>query len=316
MWLGLLYGIFALGARFQATMEKHMSSDSGIGPDYIQSLCAARMNFYRERAVQCMILANYTKCPPATIEAFLLYCATEASRSADAQFSFYLVVGMLVRLAFRMGLHRDPSRFPNIPPFHGEMRRRKWLSIVSLDLITSSQLRLPRMIQPFMYDTQEPRNLTDDDVYEGMPEPLPPSRPETDLTQLLYYILSSKIRKLQAQILDLIGCSQQPPYKNITDLDAALRSVFDKIPKNLNICNLELVSIPTKTTAIRQFYLELAYLKAQVMLHRPYIKLGRTENRYEYSRRVCLNAAMELLSFHFKLDTQFQPGDASPSVRN
>ena len=130
-----------------------------------------------------MILANYTKTPPYTIEAFLLYFGTEFVRSVDSQFSVYMLVGMIVRLCFRMGYHRDPSRFPNISPYRGELRRRKWLVVMSLDLITSAQAGLPRMIMPFMHDTQEPRNLDEDDLHEDMLE-LPPSRPETELTQL------------------------------------------------------------------------------------------------------------------------------------
>ncbi|EMD68433.1 hypothetical protein COCSADRAFT_178261 [Bipolaris sorokiniana ND90Pr] len=314
MWVGLLYVILATGARFQANFDGHMSKGVGMGPNCAQSLYSARTKFYREKAVQCMILANYTKCPPATIEAFMLYCGSEFSRSADAQFSTYMVVGMLIRLAFRVGLHRDPSRFPNISPFEGEMRRRKWNSIMSLDLVTSAQLGLPRMIQPYMYDTQEPRNLNQDDIYEDMTE-LPPSRSEAELTQLLYFILLTRIRKIQAQILDLIQATPQPPYQAIIDIDTALRSVYSQIPKSLETKNLGKASVPSKLSLMRYTYLELAYLKAQVMLHRPYLKLGRVDKPYEYSRKVCLNAAIELLSFQNKLDADIQPGDEYSSLK-
>ncbi len=143
MWLGLLYAIFALGARFQATAEGH---GPALQADPSASIYTARMDFYREKVVQCLVLANYTKCPPYTIETFMLYFGTEYLRSADTQFSISVVVGMIIRigkflsvyifdekatneialylLAFRMGYHRDPSRFPNISPYKAEMRRR------------------------------------------------------------------------------------------------------------------------------------------------------------------------------------------------
>ncbi|EUC41104.1 hypothetical protein COCMIDRAFT_107095 [Bipolaris oryzae ATCC 44560] len=313
MWVGLLYAILATGARFQATFDWHMSNGVGLGSNHTHSLYLARTNFYREKSVQCMILANYTKCPPATMETFLLYWASEFSRSTDAQFSSYMVVGMLIRLSFRMGLHRDPSRFPNISTFEGEMRRRRWISIVSLDLISSAQLGLPRMIQPYMYDTQEPRNLNEEDIHENMTE-LPPSRPEAEFTQLLYFILLTRIRKLQAQTLDLIEATPQPPYKTIIDIDAALRSIYSKIPKSLEIKSSGKASAPLRWSLMRYTYLELAYLKAQVMLHRPYLKLGRVDKLYEYSRKVCLNAAIELLAFQKKLDTDIRPGDEYSSL--
>jgi hypothetical protein len=47
MWLGLLYGALALGFRFQAAMGARQPGDSGLATDTV------RINFYREKAVQC-----------------------------------------------------------------------------------------------------------------------------------------------------------------------------------------------------------------------------------------------------------------------
>lgn len=254
-----------------------------------------------------MILANYTKTPPYTIEAFLLYFGTEFVRSVDSQFSVYMLVGMIVRLCFRMGYHRDPSRFPNISPYRGELRRRKWLVVMSLDLITSAQAGLPRMIMPFMYDTQEPRNLDEDDLHEDMLE-LPPSRPETELTQLLYSIILTRVRHLQARILDLVNTTSQPPYREINDIDIALRRVFDGVPQSPIASTVEDFGSALSPTSMRHLYLDLAFLKAELMLHRPYLVLGRTDARYTYSRRVCLNASIEMLDFQNKIDAEVQPG--------
>ncbi|KNG47961.1 fungal-specific transcription factor domain-containing protein [Stemphylium lycopersici] len=317
MWLGTLYAALALGSRFQAAVDAHGSGCSDLGLEQSQTLSSARMNFYREKAVQCLLLANYTKCPPSTIETFLLYFGTEFIRSTDAQFSIYMIVGMLVRLCFRMGYHRDPSRFPNISLFKGELRRRKWLVVLSLDLITSSQLGLPRMIQPFMYDTQEPRNLNEDDIYEGMTGSLPPPRPWTEVSQLIYSILLTRLRQAQARIIDLINASSLPPYHELTDLDTCLRHIYDEIPRVPKADTIKDFGITMTPNSMRRFYLDLAFLKAELMLHRPYLKLGRTDQNYEYSRRVCLNAATEMLSFQHKLDAEFQPGGniASPKWR-
>ncbi|EOA92133.1 uncharacterized protein SETTUDRAFT_134212 [Exserohilum turcica Et28A] len=309
MWIALLYASLALGARFHASIEEQRMGDANSGPESGHSLYSARTNFYREKAVQCMILANYTKCPPFTIEAFLLYFGTEFLRSVDAQFSAYLIVAMLIRMCFRMGYHRDPSRFPNISPFEGEMRRRKWLVVMTLDLVTSAQLGLPRMIQPFMFDTQEPRNLAEGDIYEDMTGPVPPSKPESELTSLLYFILLSRLRNIQAQIIDMMNATSQPPYANITDIDTALRYIHDNAPHSPDVKDIVDVSIPMTLQSMRQCQIDLAFLKAEVMLHRPYLKLGRVDKHYEYSRRVCLNASMRMLSFQCKMHAVYQPED-------
>jgi hypothetical protein len=307
MWLGLLYAVLALGARFQATLDAQEPLDPDMEREPALSLYSARMHFYREKVVQCLVLANYTKCPPYTIETFLLYFGTEYLRSADTQFSIYVLVGMLVRIAFRMGYHRDPSRFPNVSPFKGEMRRRQWLVIMSLDLVTSAQVGLPRIIQSFMYDTQEPRNFTEEDIHEGITE-LPPSRPESELTQLLYSIILTRIRTIQAKITDLMNSTLQPPYREITEIDAGLRHVYDKSPESSKAMPAQEFDTAMTPESMRRLYLGLSFLKAELMLHRPYLLPGRTDFKYEYSRRVCLNAAVEMLSFQRKLDTEIRPG--------
>jgi hypothetical protein len=271
------------------------------------SLNSARVSYYREKVVQCLVLANYTKCPPYTIETVLLYFGTEYLRTADTQFSVYVLVGMIIRMAFRMGYHRDPSRFSNISVFNGEMRRRQWLVIMSLDLVTSSQVGLPRMIQPSMYDTQEPGNFIEDDIHEDILE-LPASRPETELTELLYTIVLTRVRNTQAKIMDLMNSTSQPPYREIAEINAELRHVYDKVPEFSKAMPSEEFETAMTPGSMRRMYLGLSFLKAVLILHRPYLILGRADPRYEYSRRVCLNAAVEMLKFQRKLDTEMKPG--------
>jgi hypothetical protein len=299
MWIGLLYAILAIGARFQASRsEDHGTALQG------DSMHSAHLSFYREKCVQALILANYTKCPPFTIETCILYIGSELVRSSDAQFSICVLVGMIVRMGFRMGYHRDPSRFANISPFRGELRRRSWLVLLSLDLISSSQIGLPRIIQPFMYDTKEPRNLEEEDLHEDMTE-LPPSRSETQLTPLLYTIVLTRVRKAFAKIADLTNTTSQPAYREIMDMDADLRQVYEKIPDTSKLTEVDTVETPA---SMRRLYLGLSFMKAELMLHRPFLLLGRTDPTYGYSRRVCINAAFEMLELQQKLDAEIRPG--------
>ena len=299
MWIGLLYAILAIGARFQASrIENHEDTLRG------DSMHSAHLSFYREKCVQALILANYTKCPPFTIETCILYIGSELVRSSDAQFSICVLVGMIVRMGFRMGYHRDPSRFANISPFMGELRRRSWLVLLSLDLISSAQIGLPRMIQPFMYDTKEPRNLEEEDLHEDMVE-LPPARPESQLTPLLYTIVLTRVRKAFAKIADLTNTTSQPAYREIMDMDADLREVYDKIPDASKLTDVDTAETPAST---RRLYLGLSFMKAELVLHRPYLLLGRTDPKYSYSRRVCINAAFEMLELQQNLDAEIRPG--------
>lgn len=304
MWLGFLFAILALGAQFQAGLGNY---ESAFHATTTPSLCTARIDFYREKLVQCLILANYAKCPPYTVEVLILYFGTEYLRSADSQFSMSILVGILVRIALRMGYHRDPSRFPDISPFKAEMRRRTWLMVISLDLAQSSQVGLPRLIQPFMCDTQEPRNLLEEDIQEDMME-LPPSRPEIELTPSLYSVVLTRVRLAHAKVMDLMNATSQPSYREVMDLDTLLRDVYYKLPECAKPVPGEEFDSTLSPVSVRRFYLGLSFLKAEMMLHRPYLLLGRTDPNYEYSRRVCLNAATEMLGFQRKVDGEIRPG--------
>jgi hypothetical protein len=44
----------------------------------------------------------------------------------------WISAGSLLRTAMYLGLHRDPAHFAKIKPFHAEMRRRLWTTVVEL----------------------------------------------------------------------------------------------------------------------------------------------------------------------------------------
>ncbi|KAH3989120.1 hypothetical protein HBI25_050880 [Parastagonospora nodorum] len=302
MWLGLLYSVLCIGATFQLSDPESYGTSAPV-----ESLNTARIDFYREKIVQAMILANYTKCPPWTVETMIAYFGTEFTRSSDTQFSSFVLVGMIVRIALRMGYHREPSRFANISPFQAELRRRAWLVIIAIDLVSSAQVGLPRMMQPFMYDTQEPRNLEEEDLHEDLAE-LPPSKPETMLTPLLYAIITTRVRTVHAKVMDLMNATSQPPYRDFMHVDSLLRHVYDNLPPATQALASEDFDMATDPTSLRRLYIGLSFLKAELMLHRPFHLPGRTDPKYDYSRRVCLNAACEMLDLQHKLDVEIQPG--------
>ncbi|KAF2690947.1 hypothetical protein K458DRAFT_355288 [Lentithecium fluviatile CBS 122367] len=309
MWLGILFSVFAIATRFHSNVEEYYEDPD---PSKMTAV-SARMAFYREKVVQCLILGDYTKCPPYTLEVFLSYFVMEYLRSRDTQFGIWLLVGMLVRIALRMGYHREPSKFPNISPFQAEMRRRIWSMIVQLDLMSSIQVGLPRMIQPSMSDVMEPRNLTDADLDENMTE-LPPSRPESDSTVMLYTMVRNRGLQIMSRIVDLSNTGQTIAYREILELDKALRDYYNGVPDSLKGLDAKVFNAESDTE-MRKMYLGVTFLKASVMLHRPYMLLGRTDARYEYSRMACLDAALEILDFQMLLDRESRVANKNWSSR-
>ncbi|OJZ83015.1 hypothetical protein ASPFODRAFT_221052 [Aspergillus luchuensis CBS 106.47] len=92
----------------------------------------------------------------------LLYRRVHAS---DASFH-WLNSSSLVRTAMMMGLHRDPSSFARMTPFHAEIRRRLWYTIVELDLQSSISAGMPPTVTLAHSDCRYPLNVHDDELLD------------------------------------------------------------------------------------------------------------------------------------------------------
>ncbi|KAF1960470.1 hypothetical protein CC80DRAFT_544917 [Byssothecium circinans] len=303
MWIGLLYGIFTVATHFNSLQNKYHHA---ITTQSQMTLSTPRIDFYREKIVQCLILANYPKCPPYTLETLSSYFVVEYLRSQDSQAASWLLTGLVVRTAFRMGYHREPSRFANISPFKAEMRRRMWTMIVHLDLMSSVQVGLPMMIQPSIPDVKDPRNLSDSDLDENMTE-LPPPRPETESTAMLYVVSRNRLLRIFARIQERANESEQPGYRESLELDAAIRSTYESLPESFKGYEAKEFDVKSEV-ATRKLFTALTYLKCLLMIHRPFLLLGREDSRFEYSRAACLDAALEILDFQSLLEVESRTG--------
>jgi hypothetical protein len=113
----------------------------------------------------------------------------------DASISNWILIGVIVRIALHIGLHRDPSHWPNIRPLEAEFRRRLWITLYHMDFFTSTQVGLPRIIKDSQCDARPPANLFDDDLSFEYNE-MPPERPLTDPTPLSHIIQRQTIIKV------------------------------------------------------------------------------------------------------------------------
>lgn len=103
MWLGLLFGMFnILGVVCDGFRSDVLDSE------------------WKTRTIQCLIAGDYAHPSKYTLEALMMYVISEWMGSHDSNLEVYLVVGMTIRLAMRMGYHRNSRLYP-ISPFQGEL---------------------------------------------------------------------------------------------------------------------------------------------------------------------------------------------------
>ena len=299
VWLGQIFAILCL------TMHSYNKLDDEP-PEYRgKSLSIAAQ--YRSLTGQCLLLADFTKPVNHMIETLVLHLHGEYARNRDAEVGVWVIVGMIVRLAMRMGYHRDPKYFPNITPFQGEIRRRVWTFVRRSDLLLSFHIGLPSMIRLGDCDTSLPRNIYDDEFDEDT-RALPLPRSMSEPTPVSYMIAKSSIVFAFGKIVESLHSTSACPYEEVMLLDQNLREVLAQIPPHLRLRPIEDSTTDPGTLILQRFNLSMFYHKGQCVLHRKFLTRARENNKYAHSRRTCIDSSMDLLHHQATLHYESRPG--------
>jgi hypothetical protein len=188
--------------------------------------------------------------------------------------------------------------------FEGEMRRRTWAMIRHFDLMNSFQVGLPSNIQSGHYDAELPRNILDSDFDESSTQ-LPPSRPETEVEQITYFLAKGRLMTVFEKILNEELSMHPVPYDRIMELDSELRQAHSTIPLPLKHKPMSQSFADPAHVIMVRLNIELLYQKSICVLHRKYLA-QKTSN--SYSRDVCATAAMAILDHQASVHQEAQPG--------
>ncbi|KAL2024115.1 hypothetical protein VTK56DRAFT_9895 [Thermocarpiscus australiensis] len=217
---------------------------------------------------------------------------------------FWKNAGAMTQDAISVGLHREPSHMSGkITPFNQEMRRRIWATVQSYDLQASVDHGLPSILSSLHYDVNPPRNIDDDEFDEDTKE-LPPSRPPTEYTFSSYQHLSRQSLPLR---LELSRVLTGPPE----ELD------YDRVIRYTNEINQEIDSLPSwdvseaasgqgvlKKPLLAYTLLHIQLRQYIIPLHQPFLRLRKTNSKYQYSEIIYYNAARDMVLLHDKLAQQ------------
>jgi hypothetical protein len=143
MWIGFLYAIMCLSLNLKSLI---IGKEQNIFDDLAQRDPKEIITMFREKTIQCLTLGDYTKPTTYTVETMLTYYLSDYFTIPDGHIGGWMVLGLAIRAAMRLGYHRDPSNYPNMSPLRGEMQRRVWCVLVHLDIATSGSVGLPRMV--------------------------------------------------------------------------------------------------------------------------------------------------------------------------
>ncbi|CAM1510895.1 Fc.00g084080.m01.CDS01 [Cosmosporella sp. VM-42] len=299
VWIGLLFAVISLAASVYEIANVSSGSKSLIPPARTLS----------KRAEQCLVLGKYATAKEHSIEALMVHMQSCYLGAKDSDVNLWLLMGVIIPLAIRMGYHRDPAKLSGsaLSPFDGEMRRRVWVSIYQVDTLASFQMGLPSMIPSEYCDTELPRNLEYSDFY---PETsvLPPSRPVSDRTSILYTISKAPILSMFKTVVAHTRSLITPPYNKTMALDGKVRDVNSALPDAFKYKPLRISVIDGPGIIMNRITIEMIHLKSIIVLHRQYIPTYRQDALYDHSRRAVLEAAQSILERQTELHQATQSG--------
>ena len=252
-------------------------------------------------SAHCLAIGQYFRPKPHAVESLLLFLQAQCWIGLGISHDMSLMFGVLIRLATRMGYHRDPSNF-HLSPFEGEMRRRTWSLCMQMDLLVSFHLGLPSVIQYPTWDTEAPRNLLDTDLDEDTEE-LPPARPDSEVTDITFYIAKHKLMAVFEKTLRHCMSVGIDTGTDVHTLDTELNLVYEALPLNIRSLPMTDSVVDPPSLIVTRLCVFFLYQKCRCVLHRPRILQGEIS-----STLICYEAASELVRCFNDWCEEFLPG--------
>ncbi|CZS92262.1 uncharacterized protein RCO7_00770 [Rhynchosporium graminicola] len=304
IWIGLLYSILCLA------MQSYNRSPDDAPHEY-QENGPELAELYRLQTAQCLVIADITKPTEFMIETLDLHSFAEYDTEQDGDIGTAMLSGIMMRLALQQGFHRDPSQLPGLSIFQGEMRRRIWSAVNQHELLWSVQIGLPKAIRYSESDTQAPRILYEEELYEEMTE-LPPCRPLTTDTEVCYQVFKWQLMRCYGRVVEFVHIIEPQPYEEVLKLDLMLLEVHEAIPFHLQFGTLEQMKNDPNSRIMEKFILKSFWHKSVCILHRKYWDTAPSDtpqnSRWVYSRKASLGSALSMLEMQYTMHQACAPG--------
>lgn len=160
--------------------------------------CQALLGYSRDMALQrfsggvrmALMRLNFLKSHDMTaLQALVIYLISLQGRYN--RHAAWILNGVVIRIAQKMGLHRDGEML-GLGPFECEMRRRLWWQIIMLDAKYAMMTGLNHSLLPRIWDTKEPKNLNDVDMFPSATEPF---QDRDGPTEMIFVMITNKVAR-------------------------------------------------------------------------------------------------------------------------
>ena len=210
----------------------------------------------------------------------------------------WISAGSLLRTAFNMGLHRDPKYFPKMSTFYSELRRRLWATILEMAIQSSVDSGMPPLISLQDFDCEPPSNIDDAEIDEAT-KTSPASKPSSYFTQTSIQITLLKSLPTRLEVARLINDFRvDPSYDKVLRLGADITNACRESALIMqSYLSSPIQQDSTRSTEFHKNLLDLFTRRYLLTLHRPFAIKAKTDPRFYFSRKVCLESAMTIISY-------------------
>ena len=245
-------------------------------------------NRYSVASAHCLAHGKYFRPKQFAVESLLLFVQADCLTGLSMSPELGPILGLLIRLATKMGYHRDPDIF-QLTAFEAEMRRRTWSLCMQMDLLLSFQMGLPSNIQFPTWDTRPPRNLHDSDFDEDTKQ-LPLARPDSESTDIIFYIAKHRLMVVFEKILRHTMSTESNISTDVGELDTEIRDIYSAFPQDLRPRPMTDSIVDSPSLIVTRLCVFFVYQKCLCVLHRPYVVRGQV-----YSTQICYDAASSIV---------------------
>ncbi|KAK7959859.1 fungal-specific transcription factor domain-containing protein [Apiospora aurea] len=236
--------------------------------------------------------ADFLNAPNITlVQAFIAFLCL--ARRHDSPRYVWMMVGIVIRMAQSIGLHRDGFHFSNLSPFEVEVRRRAWWALYMLDLRSSEDQGTDFTIAHDSFDTKIPLNINDTDIEPGMKE-APKAR--VGVTDTTYTYVSIEYTSTTRKLLSL-------ELKNgIPDLDHLSRLLDEMYEKLDRECFQHVAKIGEIRRELGITVTRLVMAKLKLLIFVPLLLSSPTDYFSVDIRTVLFVSAIEVAEYNHSMN--------------
>ncbi|CAK7208594.1 Gypsy retrotransposon integrase-like protein 1 [Sporothrix bragantina] len=269
--LSLFYSVLALGCMYNISEESDTEN-----PVHYKAALEEGLKFYTTARV---LLQDITECRDLTSLQALMFMILflQATSNLSGCYSF---VGIALRAALRMGLHRNLPHV-KLNPIEHESRRRVFYVIRQMDTYVSALLGFPMSLRDEDIDQSLPTEIDDEYITkDGIRQP-PPGTPSfyqacnayTKLTEILAKVIRCvyPVRRIPGSPPPNTdagaGSTYMISYSKIKEIERELHAWYEQLPTHWRPSPDGPIEVIRVRTLLR-----FAYAHVQMMMYRPFLQ--------------------------------------------